>query len=363
MYSQEPKPSLTFLTHHCIHVTSISPTQKYHPSTVYSTPLQIRFRAVQNNSHPISTIDVYHSNFTIQTITSPVKERQQSLPSLEQKSPTNHNVHKCNPPIHCTLANRQCHTDPFPDSAPHFLVDVFVCLCFVVFGSVFVDRSLRRSSLFLLSFFSFCCFSFKIFAAAILLRTSICRDMSRQEPIGSKPKRPRFDQSPNRHAIPKAMPQANHRDPSGRQSDTTHDDFPIPCKQWERGHGCNRSTCRFEHKIKYNILNVCHKYLRGQQCHSKPCHRIHIDVDREQEAHEWAQQLNENLSPIGCQQPAEQHFKEIIQDIVNNTPQNEKTSKVKKLLTHFHPDKISDPKLVQFFRSTNVFLTSQLNNS
>jgi hypothetical protein len=102
--------------------------------------------------------------------------------------------------------------------------------------------------------------------------------------------------------------------------------------------------------------------MRGQSCHTQPCIRIHVSLD-DYEYNIKVAAMASNSSPSSApsqETSAQEVLRRIVEAIINETPQHEKRAKVMRLLTKFHPDKVQEPPLIQFFKPIAEFLTSQL---
>jgi hypothetical protein len=49
------------------------------------------------------------------------------------------------------------------------------------------------------------------------------------------------------------------------------------CKEWVRGHGCNRHLCTYTHLEEHNVRNECHRWQRWERCAREPCLRLHVN--------------------------------------------------------------------------------------
>jgi len=177
---------------------------------------------------------------------------------------------------------------------------------------------------------------------------------NRMQPIGEPPhKKTRSDETPEAQAGPaKAAPEPPRVPPP----------LPEPCQAWIKGHGCNVRRCPLLHPSRYDILNLCHRFMRGQRCHGATCYRTHITLDDFNYNMRAASGIvrTEPSSSSSSETLAPYRLRDTVANIINNMPPQEKRAKVLRLLTRFHPDKVQEAQLIQFFKPTTEFLISQL---
>ena len=138
------------------------------------------------------------------------------------------------------------------------------------------------------------------------------------------------------------------------------------CQRWSSGFGCDRDRCHNVHVGSHNILNECHRYQRGQPCHTNPCYRLHVPPGASASSSAappppppW------HAPPRQAPQPPTDPDAVLaaVKEILAAFPQDAQCREAKKLLLRFHDDRNPEPELQQVFRNTVHFLTDIVNGS
>ena len=136
------------------------------------------------------------------------------------------------------------------------------------------------------------------------------------------------------------------------------------CHRWRSGWGCDLA-CNGHHAPSDDILNECHRFQRGKNCHTTPCYRLHVEPGSS------ARSSNAAPPPPGPPpgpppnrappiQPAPDLLLAAVKGIIARAGED-RCRTAKRLLKKFHDDHTPDAELRGVFLTTVLFLTDIVN--
>ena len=137
------------------------------------------------------------------------------------------------------------------------------------------------------------------------------------------------------------------------------------CHRWKSGFGCDRARCSNHHNVADDILNECHRYQRGQPCHTNPCYRLHVQPGSSSSS-STAPPPQPPPPPPGrppTQEPHPDAVLAAVRAILAKCPEDAQCRLAKKFLVKFHQDHNPEPELQLVFRNTVLFLTDMVNKN
>ncbi len=138
------------------------------------------------------------------------------------------------------------------------------------------------------------------------------------------------------------------------------------CHRWRSGWGCD-FACNGHHAPSDDILNECHRFQRGRNCHTNPCYRLHVAPGSSASSSNAAPPPPgpppgpppNRATPI---QPAPDLLLAAVKKIIARAGED-RCRTAKQLLRKFHDDHTPDAELQAVFLNTVLFLTDIVNTT